>query len=403
MAAKRRAAHSTAPGAKQAKRGRTSTNLARKLPVLTEVCAFLEQIAPLNLAEQWDKVGLVSAPTEPTLIERILVALDLTTQVRNEALKYSVDLLICYHPPLFKPLEHLRADGHTPAALAVELSQHGVWIYSPHTALDAAQDGTNDALAAVLNLKVTGSLIPRQAAKHVKLVTFVPEADVEKVATAVFDAGAGHIGIESRYSQCSFRTPGTGTFFGDESTSPAVGVKGQLEFVREIRFETVVPVSCLDQVVLALRQAHPYEEPAFDLLTMETLPQAPGLGRIAELDKPLTLRALAENCKRRLQLSAVRTIGNSDSRIARAAVLAGSCGLLPLENRSGKPFDCVITGELKHHDALSFAAAGISAILLGHGESEKPVLSTLKERLAQQFPATNVQVSRAGVCPFEVV
>ncbi|HMD53949.1 MAG TPA: Nif3-like dinuclear metal center hexameric protein [Phycisphaerae bacterium] len=377
--------------------------IAAGSPALAEVCGYLEQIAPLNLAEDWDKVGLISAPARPAFIDRIMVTLDLTPSVRDQAIQDSINLLICYHPPLFKPLEHLRAGGRTPGALAVELAQQGVWIYSPHTALDAAEGGTNDALAAALNLKVSGSLLPRKAERHVKLVTFVPEAEVEKVASAVFDVGAGHVGIKSRYSQCSFRTPGTGTFFGDASTSPAVGVKGQLEFVREIRFETVVPASHVKQVIAALRQAHPYEEPAFDLLTMETLPQSLGLGRIAELDNPMTLKKLAEHCKNHLGLPVVQTLGDPGAMVAKVAILAGSCGRLPLESDARKRFDCVITGELKHHDALGFAAAGTSAILLGHGPSEQPVLMALKQRLKEKFPAVDTRVSRTAVSPFDIV
>ena len=336
-------------------------------------------------------------------VAEILVALDLTPPVRDQAIKLGTDLLVCYHPPLFEPIERLRCDRQTPSALAVELAYHGLAIYSPHTALDVAQGGTNDALARQLGLRPGGSLKPLVGARHVKLAVFVPEAHVEKVATAVFDAGAGRIGKNSRYRQCSFRTKGTGTFFGDASTRPAVGRKGRLEYVAEVRLETVVPISCLEAVVTALKKAHPYEEPAFDLLAMEALPEEPGLGRLAKLPKPMELAALAKRCAGALGLPQVQMVGPARRRIATVAILAGSAGRWPIEAARRHPFDALITGELKHHDMIALQAAELTAICLGHGPSEQPVLRVLARRLAEKFPAVRVRLSRTSVTPYEWV
>ena len=339
-------------------------------------------------------MGLLSAPrNRDQSIQRVLIALDLTASVRDEALAAEDTLLVCYHPPLFKPVENLCVGNHTPANLAVELSQQKVWIYSPHTALDVAAGGTNDCLAAELNLNVTGSLLLRPAgAASVKLVVFIPESHLEQVAAAVFEAGGGNIGINSRYTQCSFRTPGTGTFFGDDSTSPAVGRKGQLEFVPEIRFETIVPRSHLAPVVAALRASHPYEEPAFDLLTMAPPPEEPGLGRIAHFGQPLILAQLARNCRSRLKLKSVAVIGDPQAKLQSAAIMAGSAGTEPASAMKSRKIDCLITGELKHHDMLHYAGMGLSAICLGHAASEQPVLRSVAARLKAGFPQLNVQV-----------
>ncbi len=361
-------------------------------PALTEVVALLDTMAPTHLAEPWDKVGLLSAPRAACEVRRVMVALDLTATVKERCLAMNVNLLVSYHPPLFKPLERLCVRGDTPADLAVELTGEKISIYSPHTALDVAVGGTNDALAARLQLSPRGSLLLRQQNQPLlKLVVFVPESHLEQVAEAVFQAGAGQIGLESRYTQCSFRTPGTGTFFGDETTSPAVGRRGRLELVPEIRLETVVPESCVDAVTAALRQAHPYEEPAFDLLVMRGEIGEPGMGRIADLPEAMPLDALARRCKEKLGLKAVQVVGNATRPITTVGLLAGSCGTLPLQN--SVRIDCVITGELKHHDMLAFEAAGVAAIMLGHAESEKPVLAVLAEKLANAFP--QVQVVRA--------
>ncbi|MCL5946076.1 MAG: Nif3-like dinuclear metal center hexameric protein [Planctomycetes bacterium] len=361
---------------------------------LSAVVEFLDALAPPQLAEPWDKVGLLSAPRGAWPIKRMLVALDLTPEVKEQCLSAAVDLLVCYHPPLFKPLDRLCVRGNTPSDLAVELAQEKIWLYSPHTALDAAVGGTNDVLAAELGLSPCGSLCLRPPAQtHLKLVVFVPESHLEQVATAVFDAGAGHIGQDSRYTQCSFRTPGTGTFFGDESTTPAVGSRGRLEFVREIRFETVVPISRLDAVVAALRQAHPYEEPAFDLLVMQSPPAEPGMGRLVNLPVGETLENLAQRCRRNLALKALSVLGESTRRLNTIGIMAGSCGQLPLQ--CGHRLDCVITGELKHHDLLAFRAAGVVVIMLGHAPSEKPVLAVLAKKLAAEF--SNVETLQAKI------
>jgi dinuclear metal center YbgI/SA1388 family protein len=371
---------------------------------LTKVVNFLDSIAPSQFAEPWDKTGLLSGPRGAFAVRRMLVALDLTPAIKQQCVADGINLLICYHPPIFKPLDRLCVKEDTPADLAVELAQEKIWIYSPHTALDVAAGGTNDALAAALNVSPCGSLILKRHAEgpeHLKLVVFVPESHVEQVAEAVFEAGAGQIGRESRYTQCSFRTPGTGTFFGDESTSPAVGNRGQLEFVQEIRFETIVPAALAGAVTAALRQAHPYEEPAYDLLMMHNEATEPGMGRIADVPEKPTLAALARRCKRKLGIKSMQVLGNLNRRISTVGILAGSCGHLPLE--CGKTVDCVITGELKHHDMLAFQAAGVAAILLGHAESEKPVLLALARQLAAAFPATSVQVAATHAAVYQVL
>ena len=367
------------------------------IATLQNILDYLQSVIPPHLAEPWDKVGLLVGPRQEVRdrqqIRHILIALDLTPAVRDQCLSESIDLLICYHPPIFKSLDRLCVQGDTPADLAMELAQNKVWIYSPHTALDAASFGTNDVLAQALGLPPRGSLILRQPAlKHLKLVTFVPENHLEELAAAVFDAGAGKIGKFSRYTQCSFRTPGTGTFFGDDSTSPAVGTRGRMEFVREIRFETILPETHIQDVVAALRRVHPYEEPAYDLLVMQPEKGEPGMGRIADIRTQETLASLAQRCKQKLGLKSVQVLGDEKRRIKTVGIVAGSCGTMPLQRAA--ELDCVITGELKHHDMLAFQAAGLSAIMLGHAASEMPVLSSLVTRLTAAFPTCNPALAK---------
>ena len=356
-------------------------------PKLSGVVAQLEKIAPTAYAEPWDHVGLLAAPGPDGPVRRILIALDLTVEVYEQCRKQRTDLLICYHPPIFDPIRTLVPRDCMPSSLAIDLFRHGVAIYSPHTALDVAEGGTNDVLAAALGIHVERSMQPgREIDPQFKLITFVPSDAVEKLAAAVFEAGAGHIGKNSRYTCCSFHTPGHGTLRGDETTHPAVGEKGRLEVVPEIRWETVVHQTVLSQAIAALRAAHPYEEPAFDVIPMANPSTHPGIGRIGTLPKAIPLGELARIAKKRLQLPLVQITGSASAQVRTCAIVAGSGGKLALETRRKVPFDVLITGELKHHDLLAYRAAGIHVLLLGHGESETPVLHSLSARLGQIFP-----------------
>jgi dinuclear metal center YbgI/SA1388 family protein len=366
---------------------------------LADFAAAMERIAPTHLAEEWDNVGLLSGHRS-SLIKKALLTIDITPPVHDEAIRLGVDLILSYHPPIFKPIKHLRINGDEPPALAIALASYGIWTYSPHTALDTVEGGTNDVLAACVGATVTGSFSHYPAlGDYLKLVTFVPESHVEQVADAVFEAGAGHIGQKAKYTRCSFRHPGTGTFQGDESTNPAVGTAGEFEKVPEIRFETILPADLAGEVINALRQAHPYEEPAFDLLKMVTPPEQVGLGRYAELPRPEQLGAFAQRCKKILKLDAVGVVGDPRRPIQRLALVAGSAGRLPLDNAK-KPYDCVLTGELKHHEMLAYQAAGLAVVLCGHSASERPVLKAVAVALKKELPTLQMILSRADRDPF---
>jgi dinuclear metal center YbgI/SA1388 family protein len=362
-------------------------------PQLSELVSYLEQIAPPAFAESWDHVGLLAAPDMESPVRKVVIALDLTPEVYRRCRERKTDLLICYHPPLFTPVQTLVPRDQSPPALAMRLFRLGTAIYSPHTALDVAEGGTNDALAAALNIRVQRSMLPgRRADSQYKLITFVPAESVEKLATAVFAAGAGHIGKNSRYTCCSFRTPGHGTFRGDETTHPAVGEKGRLEVVPEIRWETIVDQDVLGPCIAALKAAHPYEEPAFDIIPLANPSDTPGMGRIGMLPAAMRLDDLARHAKKHLQIEHVQVGGSSSRPLRTCAIVAGSAGKLALDAHRKSPFDVLITGELKHHDLLAHRAAGIHVLLLGHGESEAPVSPALAASLQQRCPRLRISV-----------
>lgn len=379
---------------------------------LAEVTALLEKLAPLEHAESWDNVGLLLEPEHDRKAEgarpevrRALVLVDLTERVLDEALARDVDLLIAYHPPLFAPFKRLRGSSVT-ERLVVRAIKSGLAVYSPHTALDAAPGGVNDWLAGALGAGARSPLVSaraRDASAAYKLVVFVPAEHTGALREALAAAGAGVIG---NYTECSYELDGSGTFVGNDAANPVVGERGRLERVAEVRLEMVCSEAALPRAAEALRRAHPYEEPAWDVYPLAPKP-APGFGagRRVELAEPVTLDALVERVKTH--------VGRPSLRVARAeqhasgapvrtiAVCAGAGGGL-LESALGA--DVFVTGELRHHDALRAIAQGTSVVLCEHSSSERGFLPVFAERLREAARGgLDVLVSDADREPFAVV
>jgi dinuclear metal center YbgI/SA1388 family protein len=361
-----------------------------------QVSAALETIAPPALAQSWDNVGLLVGDREAPC-RRVLMCIDLMPAVLEEAIEVKADLIVAYHPPIFRPISRLLAQSSETDAIVHRAIRHGIAIYSPHTALDAATGGTNDVIAEFCGLTdVTPFEYVDVSKKCYKLTTFVPEAQLDAVATALFDNGAGRIGD---YEQCSFRLIGEGTFFGTESTSPQVGQAGRFERVRETRLEMIVPDRRLPEVVAALRAAHPYEEPAFDLYPLAGEPRQ-GIGRVGELPSDTTLQSLARTLQEKTASRTLMIVGDADRVVRSAAVCVGAAGRLPFEKSRSAAADVIITGELRHHEALTVLRRQVSAIAIGHWESERPVLPSLSRRLTESLSDVKVHISQADAPPF---
>ncbi|QOV89880.1 Nif3-like dinuclear metal center hexameric protein [Humisphaera borealis] len=368
------------------------------MPTVADLVAALESIAPTRYAESWDNVGLlVGDPAQD--LTRVMLTIDYTPAVACEAAGEKCDAVIAYHPPIFKPLlSRVTASGASAAVF--DAIRRGVAIYSPHTALDVAEGGTNDVLADALGLAERWPLkVSEDKPSQYKLVTFVPETSLEKVSAAIFAAGAGRIG---HYSACSFRTAGTGTFFGEAGSDPTVGKSGQFERVPEVKIETVVPTARVDAVVNALRAAHPYEEPAFDLNVLGAAPEGHGIGRIGDLPAPTERQAVFERIKRELELPHLLIAGPTSGSITRAAVCAGACGDL-LDQAIGGGAQLYLTGEMRHHDALKAANAGLTVVCTLHSNSERATLKRLAAMLSGRLPELPMILSRKDRDPFEIL
>ena len=340
------------------------------MTTVADVIAALEAAYPPALAADWDAIGLVCGdPAEP--VREVLVAVDAVPETVEEAA--GAQLLVTHHPLLLRGVHGVGAD--TPkGALVHRLIRGGTALYTAHTNADSADPGVSDALAAAIGLTVTGPLVPAPDEPVDKIVTFIPVGPaITAVHDALAEAGAGTIGD---YSHCSFATAGTGQFKPLTGAHPTIGEVGKLERVAETKLEMVMPRGRRGAVVEALRASHPYEEPAFDVLELATLPTSRGLGRIGTLPGPEPLSAFTERVAAALPATAwgVRAAGDPDRLVRRVAVCGGA-GDSALGAAIAAGVDAYVTADLRHHPASEHLLTGPAAPALvdvAHWASEWP-------------------------------
>ena len=364
---------------------------------IKDIAATIETIAPLRLAQAWDNVGLLIGSPQAD-IRNILLTIDVTKAVIDEAKRQKAELIISYHPVIWDGLKKITTEGQTSTIL--ELIRAGIAVFSIHTALDSAIGGVNDGLAEIIgieNPKPIGDYVDYPAGGNFKLVVFVPAESASRLANAVFAAGAGAIG---NYSHCGFQVEGTGTFLPLAGAKPAIGRKGKLETVKESRLETIVPAEKLDSVIAAMKKVHPYEMPAYDVIRLSNEQQKFGLGRIGKLSQPLSIKTIIRLVKKATSAKAVGIVGTKDRLVRTAAVCAGSCGAIINQVITAKT-DLYLTGELKHHQALAAQELGLTCICLSHTVSERFMLRKLAKQLKNQLKQVNIKVSKKDADPFE--
>jgi len=372
---------------------------------ISDILAAVDRLAPFRLAEEWDNVGLLLGDAAWP-VRRVLVSLDVTETVCDEAERLEADCLLAHHPFLFKDVSRVTAETRA-GRFALRLAAGRRAVIAAHTNLDAAQGGLCDLLAERAGLTDLEPLHAEPLERTYKVVVFVPAGDLESVRLAAFDAGAGRIGA---YTECSFATEGEGTFFAGEGTSPAVGpasaeatagrARGGRSVVPEHRLEVLAAEIRVGAVVAAIGRAHSYETPAIDVYPLKDLPgeagpvvenishYRAGLGRVGRLKKPKTAGQLADDIKRVLGLSCVQVAGDGSARVERVAVNTGSgSGLVEAVRAAG--CQAYLAGELKYHEAQALAAEGIAVILGGHYETERVPLEDWTPRLAE---AVDVEV-----------
>ncbi len=339
-----------------------------------EIIKYLEEWAPKGIAWDKDNVGLQVGDPE-IKIKNILLSLDLKEEVIESALKENCNLIITHHPLLYYPLKNLDFSKNLRAKMIEKLIKNNITLYSAHTNLDFTKHGVSYQLAKRLSLKNI-RFLKNLSDKQIKLTVFVPESHIDKVAEAIHQSGGGIIG---EYSNCSFRSTGTGTFKGSNESNPSLGKKGKVEFVEEVRLEVLVDEWKLSRIISAMKNVHPYQEVAYDIFPLKNQNVNYGIGALGELSDSMDTNDFLSFVSSKLKTSTLRYTNSKKKKIKTVAVCGGSCGDL-VDEAIKQNADAYVTADLKYH-TFQDAEGKILLIDAGHYETEAPILDEIKKRL----------------------
>ena len=355
------------------------------------VTAYLATIAPPAYQESYDNAGLITG--DPMWeVKGVLVTLDCTEAVVEEAIAGGANLIVAHHPILFRGIKKLTGSNYVERTL-IKAIQHHIAIYAIHTNLDNVLEGVNHKIAERIGLVNTHILQPKTDTLS-KLVTFVPREATERVLQALHEAGAGQIG---NYKNCSFRVSGEGAFMPGEGTNPHIGKPHQLEIVDETRVEVIFPSWSATNVVDALRKAHPYEEVAHYITMLANENQEVGSGLIGELPEAQEPMQFLRRLKDSMQLSVIRHTRVPAKKISKIAVCGGSGSfLLPRAIKAGA--EVFISADFKYHEFFD-ADDRIVIADIGHYESEAHTKELLTEILTKKFHTFAINFSKTVTNP----
>lgn len=371
--------------------------------VLADVIALIESWYPPHRAEEWDSVGLVCGDPDAE-VGTILLAVDPVQAVADEALALGADLVIVHHPLYLRGTTTVAAST-SKGKVVHDLIRGGCALLTAHTNADSPSGGVSEAIALALGLVDVRPLDPDPVDPRDKIIVFVPVADAERVRTALTAAGAGTIGD---YDSASFSTVGEGRFRPLVGASPSIGSVGELEVVEEVRVEVIVDRRLRADVINSLVAAHPYEEPAYDVVELAALPDPTrGSGRVGTLATPVTLREFADHAAARFPATAggLRVSGDPDRVVSRVALCGGSGDFL-LDNARRAGADVYVTSDLRHHPASESVQDGGPALIdVAHWAAESMWLPVLRSRLvdalgAAQDDTVGVHVSTINTDPW---
>ncbi|WP_353892287.1 Nif3-like dinuclear metal center hexameric protein [Proteinivorax hydrogeniformans] len=365
---------------------------------IAEITKELESIAPKSLAYfSKDNNGLLVGDSSQK-VNKVMVTLDITEDIMEYAIKSKCDLIISHHPIIFGGIDKIDTKSKT-GRIIIKAIQNNISIYAAHTNLDVAWGGVNDSLAKKLGLKVTGVLDKIEASKYYKVVVFVPLDYKEKVLDAMAQQGAGNIGD---YSHCTFTTLGEGTFKPLEGSNPFLGETGNLETVKEVKIESIVSSDRLGGVLSGMKNAHPYEEVAYDVLPLQNNPDVYGLGRTTVLEAPITSIELANHVKKELNCTAVKFFGDKGKKVSKVAVLGGSGGSLI---KKAKKLNChaIITSDVDYHQGQLADELDICIIDPGHYHTEVVIVEDIAQKLNKVFSGKVDFQTALNNCPYSYI
>jgi len=358
---------------------------------LKEITRYIESVAPLAFQESYDNAGLIIGQPDDE-ISGILITLDVTEDILDEAIRKNLNLIIAHHPIIFSGIKKLNGKNYIERCIAKAI-KNDIAIYAAHTNLDSVFGGVNSKICEKLVLQNCRILAPTPSFLK-KLVTFVPIADAAKVRNAILEAGAGNIG---NYDSCSFNQNGNGTFRGNDQTNPYVGEKNQLHTEEETRIETIFPKHIQSKVIQALLQAHPYEEVAYDIYPLDNEYTQAGIGMIGELQEPIDELDFLQKVKDAFKCKVVKHTQLLGKPIRRVAVCGGS-GSTYLNMAMAQKADIFISGDFKYHQFFD-AENQIIVADIGHYESEQFTKEVFYELLTKKFPKFAVHLSDFNTNP----
>lgn len=344
---------------------------------IKDIVAHLEAFAPPAYQEDYDNSGLIVGDQQRE-VSGVVISLDCIEKVVDEAIEKSCNLIIAHHPIVFRGLKKLTGSNYIERTV-IKALKHDIAIYAIHTNLDHVQNGVNHKIAEKLDLINTRVLRPKTSTLN-KLTTFIPKENTESVMQKLHEAGAGEIG---NYTHCSFRLEGKGTFLPSDEANPAIGEVGQLEKVEEDRVEVIFPAYIKRRVLMALFQAHPYEEVAYYLHELINEDKAVGAGLIGQLSEPIDSKAFLKVIKEKLNVSVIRHTRLAKDKISKVAVCGGSGSFL-LRDAMRQKADIFITGDFKYHEFFD-AEERIIVADVGHYESEQFTKELIYELLREKI------------------
>lgn len=344
---------------------------------IKDIINYLEQFSPPSYQESYDNAGLLTGNKNAS-VEGILISLDATEAVIDEAISRKCNLIVSHHPVIFRGLKKLTGSNYVERTI-IKAIKNDIALYAIHTNLDNVHTGVNRKIAEKLSLKNLRILAPKNDQLQ-KLTTFIPRENTDEVMEAVYQAGAGAIGD---YSKCSFRVAGTGTFLPNDEANPHIGEAGKLEKVEEDRVEVIFPRYLKNQVVAALKKAHPYEEVAFYLYDLANENQEIGSGMIGELEKPMAAGEFIGYLKEKMGLKVVKHTHLQKKQVKKVAVCGGAGSFL-LKHAISQSSDIFISSDFKYHEFFD-AEDKIIIADIGHYESEVFTKELVYEILYKNF------------------
>jgi len=363
--------------------------------IIHDVTNLLEQLAPLSYQESYDNSGLLIGNPESPL-KGILATLDVTSDVIEEAHAKGLNLVVAHHPLIFNGVKRLTGKNYVERAI-IQAIKYDIAVYAAHTNLDNIQGGVNTRIGQLLKLNNL-KFLQAMEGELVKLVTFVPMSDVEKVRKAMFDAGAGHIG---NYDYCSYNIDGKGTFRAGEGTKPYVGKEGELHIEPETRIEVVVPKARLSRVIREMITSHPYEEVAYDIYPILNSYAGAGSGMIGDLIHPLSELDFLKIVKKTFNLQSLRHTKCLGKNIQKVAFCGGS-GAFLIKQAIAAGADIFITADVKYHQFFD-ADDKILIADIGHFESEQFTVDIFYEYLLKNFSKFAVLKSEIKTNPINYI